>query len=178
MTIPVLTTERLLLRQFTMDDASAMEGLLGDEDVMRYSVIGRLSEERFSNHVRQWIDHYETHGFGIWAVMFEGDMIGFCGVDWKTVDEKEQIQISYRFNKAYWGKGLAYEAASAVCHYAMDTLKIPAIIALIDPENDRSLALAKKLGMKFSHDTMYLGHVRSIYRLEGEGSLRCLGISN
>lgn len=162
----ILTTERMTLRCFTKDDAAALEGLLGDGDVMRYSVIGKLSEERIRSHLDGWIQHYSDYGYGIWAVIYEQQVIGFCGVDWKLVDDKEQIQLSYRFNKKFWGKGLAYEAARAVCDYALKGLNIKRIIALIDPENDKSIALAKKLGMEFSHDTIYLGYKRNIYQLE------------
>ena len=163
MSNPILTTERLSLRQFTMDDAQALKSLLGDDDVMRHSVIGTLSTEKIQPHLAAWIAHYKQHGYGIWAVIYQHTMIGFCGVDWKEVDGTPQIQLSYRFNKAYWGKGLAYEAAAAVCDYAFNQLKLPRIICLIDPENARSITLAGKLGMKLSHSTMYLGHVRNIY---------------
>jgi len=161
--LPVITTERICLRRFTMDDAEGLRSLLGDEDVMRYSVIGSLSAERIITHLHGWIAHYQEHGFGIWAVIFDNQLIGFCGVDWKIVDNNPQIQLSYRFNKQFWGKKLAYEAASAVCEYAFQRLGIKRIICLIDPENDRSIALALRLGMQFSHETLYLGHVRKIY---------------
>jgi [ribosomal protein S5]-alanine N-acetyltransferase len=163
MTTPVLTTARMKLRHFTPHDATLLKDLLGDEDVMRYSVIGRLSDERIEKHVAAWIQHYDDHGYGIWAVEYEAKVIGFCGVDWKTVDGVEQVQLSYRFSKHYWGKGLAYEAASRVCEYAYNELGIKRIICLIDPENEKSIALAFRLGMEFSHETMYLGYIRNIY---------------
>jgi ribosomal-protein-alanine N-acetyltransferase len=159
----ILTTERITLRRFTPEDAPMLSTLLGDDDVMRYSVIGALSKERITEHLAGWIAHYAEHGYGIWAAVYENQVIGFCCIDWKMVDGREQIQLSYRFNKQFWGKGLAYEAAASVCDRAFNELGITRIICLIDPQNDKSIALAKRLGMVFSHDTIYLGHKRAIY---------------
>lgn len=65
----LLETERLMLRRLTPDDRPALAQILGDSEVMQYSVAGVLSEKATGEFI-EWCQYsYQQHGFGPWAVV-------------------------------------------------------------------------------------------------------------
>lgn len=94
---------------------------MGNPEVMRFgSSNGPLSEDSskklFQNRI---LDHYKKYGFGAWTLILKENhrFIGCTGLISQVVDEKEEIELGYRLFPAYWGKGLATEAAVDICHY-------------------------------------------------------------
>ena len=72
--------------------------------------------------------------------------------------------------RSYWGRGYATEAAQAVRDYAFNRLRLPRLIAMIDPQNIASIRVAEKLGMYYEKDVMFEGytHPDRVYAIEGE----------
>jgi RimJ/RimL family protein N-acetyltransferase len=60
--------------------------------------------------------------------------------------EGPEIEIGWRLPRSAWGNGYATEAASRIVRYARDEVGLNEIIACIDPENERSVRVANKLG--------------------------------
>jgi RimJ/RimL family protein N-acetyltransferase len=99
-------------------------------------------------------------GFGLWAVVHRADLrvIGYCGRPlFDDVDGREEIEIGYRLNRPYWGRGLATETAGAAREYALGHLGLRRRIALIDPENVRSVRVSAKSGLRHEKDTLFCG---------------------
>ena len=77
----ILETDRLLLREMTQDDYTALEAILQDDQTM-YAWEGAFSD----TETQEWLDRnlrrYAEDGFGFWAVVLKasGDMIGQCGI--------------------------------------------------------------------------------------------------
>jgi RimJ/RimL family protein N-acetyltransferase len=59
-----------------------------------------------------------------------------------------EIEIGWRLIRRAWGRGYATEAARPVLHHALGTLRLPQVIADIDPENTASVGVARKLGFR------------------------------
>jgi RimJ/RimL family protein N-acetyltransferase len=167
----VLTTERLTLRCFHLQDVDAIYRVFGNPDVMRFSD-GAKTREAVQIWLQTSIDHYETWGFGPYAVaqICHEIVIGYCGLFFvPDLGGQPEIEIGYRFISQAWGHGYATEAATAVRDYAFDTWRIKRLIALIDPSNRASIRVAEKIGMHCEKEIMLEGytHPDHIYVIAG-----------
>jgi RimJ/RimL family protein N-acetyltransferase len=147
----VLETERLILRHFNLDDAPFVLTLLNEPSFLRF--IGD-KKVRTLDDARQYIINgprasYERHGFGLYRVELAGSNtpIGMCGL--LKRDELPDPDIGFAFLPDYWNKGFAFEAATAVLNYAREQLKIHRVLAIVNPDNDASIKLLEKLGLRF-----------------------------
>lgn len=163
-----LETERLVLRPLTMGDLDVVAGFYADPEVMRFIGMGSggtLDLEATRTSLERMIETFEAHGFGQLAVerKVDGAVIGRCGLlvwdteSWKPTKLAEakgptEIEVGYLLGREYWGQGFATEAALAVRDYALGELGLERLIALIYPENKRSIAVAGKLGMEHEQD--------------------------
>ena len=164
---PILETDRLLLREFVMDDVAVFFRLISDPDVTRYTGDGgkSLEEARTGIQERLFRD-YEIHGYGRWAVVdkLTGKVIGFAGL--KYLDDVGEVDLGYRFFKEHWGRGLATEASKAVLEYGVETLQLPRIIGIADIENKASIRVLEKIGFQFEKVTAYRDHQVAWYTFE------------
>ena len=82
-------------------------------------------------------------------------LLGFCGLIQQTVDGEDFIELGYRLDQPFWGKGIATEAASAVKEYAFNELGMPTLISIIHHENILSKRVAQKVGMTLMKKTSF-----------------------
>ena len=145
----ILETERLYLRKMEQSDYSALCKILQDEEVM-YAYEHAFSDEE----VQEWLDRqrkrYEDYGFGLWLVVLKDtdEVIGQCGLTMQECNGKKVLEIGYLFQKAYWHKGYATEAAVACKKYAFETLNAKEVFSIIRDNNIPSQKVAKRNGMK------------------------------
>ena len=150
-----LRTERLLLREFVPDDAAALYRLRSDPEIMRWTGEEPASSvEAVRADIEAYPD-YREHGFGRWAVEFEGGVVGFCGL--KLLPERASVDIGYRFFPEHWGKGLATESGAACLRAGFERFGLERIEALVLPPNLGSIRVAEKLGMKRGADEVAYG---------------------
>ena len=147
----ILDTERLILREYTDDDAPAFFELNSDPEVMRYvpdKAMESVEQAREILRNHPMID-YKERGFGRWACILKanGKHIGFCGL--KYLKEIDDIDLGFRFVPSQWGKGLATEAAVASIRYGFDELKLDHIVGFAELENRASIRVLEKVGMQF-----------------------------
>ena len=93
----------------------------------------------------------------MWAVEHAADarLIGFCGLCPQTIEGTEHVELGYRFDPAFWGRGLATEAARACCTLAFGQLGLGHLIAIIEAENLASIRVAEKCGMRHERDATF-----------------------
>lgn len=145
----ILETERLLLRKLVQEDYGALCKILQDEEVM-YAYEHAFSYEE----VHEWLDRqlmrYESDGIGLWAVLLKdtGGLIGQCGLTMQDIPDRRVVEVGYLFQKAYWHKGYATEAAVACKNYAFDTLGADEVFSIIRDNNTASQAVARRNGMQ------------------------------
>ena len=151
----VLETERLLLREFTVDDAEFILTLLNEPSFLRY-----IGDKKVRNldDARQYILNgpvasYERHGFGLNCVELRESHtpIGMCGL--LKRDELPDPDIGFALLPDFWNKGFAFEAAEAVLKDALERLQIQRILAITSLDNDASINLLQRLGFSFEKVT-------------------------
>jgi RimJ/RimL family protein N-acetyltransferase len=145
----VLTTQRLVLRELTDADLPDLAALLGDEYVMRYYPRPKTLDE--SQGWLEWNQRlYAERGFGLWAVTLSttGEFVGNCGLTPQRVDGVEEIEVGYLIRADQQRKGYATEAASAARDFARDHLGRERLISIINPDNEPSQGVARKLGFE------------------------------
>lgn len=157
----ILKTERLTLRTFTLDDARAMETVLCDPEVMRYSE-GVMTTTQVRAMLEKTVVHdYPELGFGMWAVLEKGrsDVIGYCGFSREAGRcANDEGELGYRFARSSWGHGYGFEAASFACVYGLKSIGFSRIVATIDPHNQPSVRVAERIGMCRQGEVMLSGY--------------------
>lgn len=163
-----IETTRLLLRLFTPDDLIDLYRIYRDRQVMKYVGIGARTLAETEAALCSTIDHWQQHGFGMWAVVEKKDdrTIGRCGLCF--LDNTPEVELGYVLDKAYWGRGLATEAARASLKYGFAQLKLQRIVAIAHPENLASQRVMQKLGMKFASYAHYYHTDVALYALESD----------
>lgn len=143
----ILETERLVLRELTMYDKEDLSLILQNNDVM-YAYEHAFSNDEVVAWLNNQLHRYKEDGFGLWAVILKetGTLIGQCGLTMQKISDKEVVEIGYLFNKAYWHKGYATEAAIACKNYAFN-LDIDEVYSIIRENNLPSINVAKRNGM-------------------------------
>lgn len=138
------------LRVPTDEDAVAWHRIFDDPDVMEFHG-GKSAElyvyEELTARQRR---HDAERGFCLWTMLDEDDrVIGFTGAqpwpqDWGP---KGQIEIGWRLGREYWGKGYA-TAAAQITLERLRAAGVSAVVAMVRPGNERSIAVTRRLGME------------------------------
>jgi RimJ/RimL family protein N-acetyltransferase len=159
---PVIDTERLRLRPWrAADDLPALAALNADADVMRWVAPNRpLRGDESAALLARVEAHWREHGYGLWAVepREEGaGCIGFAGLAVPAFLPAvlPAVEVGWRLDRAWWGRGLATEAARASIAHAFGTLGLRCVVSIIDAGNARSLRVADKLGMRPGRDRLH-----------------------
>lgn len=152
--LPVLETERLLLKPRTEADLDFVAALNTDQEVMRHiAAVGDPAMGREGVAARSFL--HVARGLGYWTVFArtdESEPLGYVGlIPWRAEQEAGTAELSYRFAIRHWRQGYASEASERLVRHGFDALGLPAISIVTHPENAASLRLAERLG--FESDT-------------------------
>ena len=161
----VAETSRLILREFNAEDDQELSPILASPQVMKFSLTGCLTVSQTQAKIDDFIASYRKHGFGKWAVILKSEkrLIGYCGIAIELIAGQPETELGYRLSEEYWGKGLATEAAQAALQYGLDRLKLPYILAVVEPANYASIRVIEKLGMKYLKQTYFQGLQVNVY---------------
>ena len=146
---PTLTTQRLILRKFTLEDAPALHEILSDPVVntfLPWFPTQTLEETRRFLEAR-YLKSYEAPSGYQYAICFkeDGRPIGYIGVS-----PSDAHDLGYGLGRAHWGKGIAAEAGRAVLERCRRA-GYPFVTATHDVHNPRSGRVMQKLGMIYRY---------------------------
>jgi len=145
---PLLTTERLVLRHITTDDAHALLYIRSDEKVMEYIDSKRLGTIEETLELIKLIDDTFEQNNGItWGITLkDNDVItGTIGF-WRIEKQHHRAEIGYLLHHDYWAKGIMTEAANAVLQFGFNELNLHSIEGNVNPSNADSIKLLERLG--------------------------------
>lgn len=177
--IDSLNTSRLLLRRFRETDRDAFAAMNADPVVMQHmpAVLDRAESDALVDRIEQ---HFEQHGFGLWAVEVtdQARFIGFVGLMNTpfAAHFTPCVEVAWRLAADCWGQGYAIEAARAVCKTGFETIGLHEIVSFTVQDNFRSRRVMERLGMShsahddFDHPRLPEGHPlrrHVLYRLTG-----------
>lgn len=147
----ITQTDRLTLRELTVDDAEFINEILNTPKFLQY--IGdrqvRIAEQAADFIENRYRQSYIDHGFGLYAVeLKDGTPIGMCGyVRRESLDGPD---IGFAFLPEFERLGYGNESASAMLRYGRETLGFSTIRAITSMDNHASGALLNKLGFTFA----------------------------
>jgi len=161
--VPHLQTERFTLREYRRGDFELFAGHLADpESSAHLGSADRATAWRiFASHAGLWL----LDGAGWWAVedRHTGQLVGNVGAFFR--EQSTVMEVGWSTYRAFWGKGIAGEAAAAVVDYAFQVRCEPKVQALITSANESSRRVAGRLGMVYETETELNGKAVGCYVL-------------
>ena len=111
-----LTTKRLKLRRFTVDDAQDMfNNWASDAEVTKFvSWLPHSTPDLTRELLGKWVEEYEKPDYYSWAIEYNGRLIGSIGAP-SITERDERTEIGYCIARDCWNKGITTEALEAVC---------------------------------------------------------------
>jgi [ribosomal protein S5]-alanine N-acetyltransferase len=159
-TIPIIETERLILRGTTPADADTWVTFLADPDFVRYvprSKVTRTPQERAERIMNAYQRRWESQPLSSmgWAATRkeDGQLIGLCGIE--LLNGTNDGELDYYYGKPYWGQGYATEAARAVMRYGFEHTSWDRVVAAILPANIASGRVLDHLGLVYERHLNY-----------------------
>jgi [ribosomal protein S5]-alanine N-acetyltransferase len=172
----VFETARLLARAYELSDAEAAFEIYGDPVVMEF--IGPTKVTASVEQQREWLVRLQARNaafgepFGGFALVerASGELVG-TGLLKPLPDaggnNTEDIEIGWHLARRCWGRGLATEAGRALATLGFDRLPVDVLNIVVHPGNERSLAVARRLGATcMGRTTRYYGQDLELFRLE------------
>ena len=163
---PALETERLLLRRLAPGAAAALHRCTGDPAVMRYWHPGPDPDVAATQRRIAEIEaHWREHGFGDFAVVARdsGELIGFAGLH--RIADITEVNVGYALASTRWRCGLGTDLCQALLAHGFTVLALPKVVAVIDPRNTVSVALAERCGLLFRRELTWQGQPRVLHAL-------------
>lgn len=135
----MIQTERLLLRRAQMSDVGDLHRVFSDARAMRYwDSLPYSQVAQTEAFVRAMVDA-SPETSDEFVIELEGRVIGKAGA-WRMEE------VGFIFHPDHWGRGIAFEALSALIPHAFAALPIDRLVADVDPRNAASLGVLSKLG--------------------------------
>jgi [ribosomal protein S5]-alanine N-acetyltransferase len=148
-----LETERLILQPWDSTDWTTFRPIATDPEVMRYITGGvPWTDELIQSFVDRQVKLYRERGFCRWKLIERktGDLIGFCGAGiWRDAPD---LEIGWWLARAYWGRGLATEAATLALRDIFEGVKLERVMSIARPANTASTRIMQKLGLQFERE--------------------------
>ena len=162
----IAQTERLILREFIIDDAIYFYKMNNDPEVIQYTGDNAFTSLEDAKEFLSNYNQYELNNMGRWAVCLKdtNEFLGWCGLKYHPKDNI--VEVGYRFYKKHWNKGYATESAKASIDYGFKTLKLSKIYAHAHIENLNSHQVIKKCGMEFVKEFDYEGIPANLYKID------------
>lgn len=170
----IAETKRCIIRETIVEDVDSFVKIYQDPGITRYTDAFCIEPQKEREHVKQYIEKvYEFFGFGVWTVLWKetGEVIGRVGFEQPYAgeagkaagdgendgDDDELLALGYMIARPWQGKGIAQEVCRAALDFAREELEVSKVQVVIDAENQPSLRLAERLGVREWRDVVAKG---------------------
>lgn len=172
---PNLTTERLNLRQITVQDMNEFFILKSDERLLKYYDAKAKTYEEARQFLQKISDGISNNEWIVWGIALkdEDKLIGSICF-WNICQEQSKAEIGYELMHNWQGKGIMQEAIKAVIEYGFQSMKLQLIEAFPNPNNAKSINLLERnnfiRGANFIETDSSNGYIleRVIYSLKNK----------
>lgn len=168
--IPILETERLVMREWRLEDSGPMADFYADAELSRW--IGGPGDAGAAwRTCALEAGHWVLRGFGEWVLeeKASGAMVGWAGL-WQPCDWPE-VEIGWALFRAFHGKGYATEAARRARDHAYCEMGRTTLVSYIAPDNDASRRVAMRLGAAYEQTIDLRGKPAEVFRHSGPDQL-------
>ena len=165
MDIPIVETERLILRSFNLNDLEAYSEMCSDTRFMKYLGGRTLTEEQTWENIAIIQGQWMLLGYGIWAIESTetGDLVGRAGL--LNLYGWPGIEVCWALSPNHWAKGYATEAAKASIAWAFENNISNSLISLIHPNNKKSENVALRAGETFREQIIFKDQPSNVYEI-------------
>jgi len=165
-----LRTERVVIRPYREDDATALHEVFGSPEVMKWtpsppSMNVAETAQRLARAMA--FTARQPPGMGLWAVELNdtSEFLGQVGL-FPVEGKGPEVEVAYELAPRVWGRGYATEAARALVDYGFGELGLRRVVALILPDNARSRNVASKCGLVLEGPGRFYGLDLLVYARE------------
>jgi len=158
-------TARLSAERLTAAHVDALRIMDTDPDFM--ALLGGVREaDTTAAYLERNLEHWKDHGFGLWILHEKAEhrLAGRACLRHLPIDDADEVEVGYGFHPGFWGRGLATEIAAACLQYAAATLRLPSVVAITQPANQRSRHVLSKVGLVYERDIDHEGLRHVLYR--------------
>lgn len=157
----ILQSERLLFRKITYGDFDELSKMLTNPKVM-YAWEHTFSEKQINDWIDKQLEYYHHDKVGYFAVIAKenSNFIGQMGLHWSEMNGMRFLEVCYMLKQEYWHNGYALEGAKALIDYAFTTYNVNRVYACIRSNNQSSIKVAEKVGMK--KENSFIKHYNGI----------------
>jgi len=171
MTAPLIETARLRLRPHDIGDYDAVHALWSEPQVFRHITGKPATREEAWGRLLRYVGHWQLMGFGYWAIEDKaGDFIGEAGFANFRRDMEPSFgdtpEMGWVLSSRHHRKGYGSEALTAILQWAKANLASDRAACMIAPENEASLALARKMGFIDHGLARYHGDIALLLELK------------
>jgi ribosomal-protein-alanine N-acetyltransferase len=148
---PQLETERLVLRELTLEDTQTLLKFWADDEVTKYMNIESFQNPKQAEDMIRLLNELFQKKEAIrWGIVKKEDnsLIGTCGYNSWIQEQALRGELGYELGRAYWRQGFMTEALRAVISYGFGVMKLNRIEALVLLEASRSMSVLLKLGFQ------------------------------
>ncbi len=164
--IPILETERLVMREWRLEDSGPMADFYADAELSRW-VGGPGDAGAAWRACAVEAGHWVLRGFGQWVLeeKASGAMVGYAGLCQPC--DLPELQIAWALFRAFHGRGYATEAAGRACGHAYLEMRRTTLVSYIAPDNHASKRVAMRLGAAHEQTIELAGEPAEVFRHPG-----------
>jgi RimJ/RimL family protein N-acetyltransferase len=165
MDIPVVHTERLIMRGMSQDDLDGYEAMFSDERVYQWFG-GRVSDRaEMWRSIAMHLGHWALRGYGQWSLQDRetGTLVGRAGL-WYP-EGWPGLEVGWAVAPQLWQRGYATEAGRAARDWAFEELGVDEVISVTLPHNAASRRVMEKVGLHYDRTQLVGGHEQVVYRV-------------
>lgn len=162
----LIETERLILREFQMEDALPLNDICNETYILKWMPDWESTVEQRKNWI-QWIKSrynkitkYEVRVMLAFTEKRNGHLLGMVGIGNKE-EVNNEIEIAYFIANKYSKNGFTTEAGQAISNWAFELINLEYLIAIVEPDNYASQKVLEKCGFKKQETKMILNSNRN-----------------
>lgn len=149
------SSSRLLLDKPKKEDFQRFYEINSDPETNLFNPNGAMDLETAEKVFEEMLVHWVEQGFGFWSIKEKENpeyVIGFGGIADRLYVDEIKLNLGYRFDKNYWGKGYATEVAQSAVTFGLDVLNKEALFAIVRPKHLASIHVLEKCNMKLVYE--------------------------